>query len=161
MRDHFWGGLTGDERLGQICATSHLGRGTYILVLRLTKEEKIAVGRLGSFLFPAGFYLYAGSALGPGGLAARLARHRRLDKRKCWHIDYLRACADWVGAYYSVGQERRECSWARALGSLPGASLPAPRFGASDCRCPAHLVHLAYLPDAPLPGAKWLALGEG
>jgi Uri superfamily endonuclease len=117
-------------------------KGTYILVLHLAQEKEIAIGRLGCFLFPAGFYLYVGSALGPGGLAARLARHRRLDKKMRWHIDYLRACTAWVGAYYATGQERRECSWARALWSLPGASLPAPRFGASDCRCPAHLVHL-------------------
>jgi Uri superfamily endonuclease len=134
-------------------------KGTYILVLHLVREEEIAVGRLGCFVFPAGFYLYVGSALGPGGLAGRLARHRRLDKRMRWHIDYLRARAAWVGAYYAAGQERRECSWARALCGLPGASLPAPRFGASDCRCPAHLIHLTHLPDVPLPGAKWLAWG--
>lgn len=30
---------------------------------------------------------------------------------------------------------------------LPDAALPAPRFGASDCRCDAHLFHFAEKPD--------------
>jgi Uri superfamily endonuclease len=51
--------------------------GTYALLLKLDKQERITVGRLGTFGFPAGYYLYVGSALGPGGLRARLARHRR------------------------------------------------------------------------------------
>jgi len=51
--------------------------GTYALLLKLDKQERITVGRLGTFDFPAGYYLYVGSALGPGGLQARLARHRR------------------------------------------------------------------------------------
>ena len=33
------------------------------------------------------------------------------------------------------------------LSELPGARLLVPRFGASDCRCPGHLV---YLPRRPL-----------
>ena len=51
--------------------------GTYALLLRLDKQERITVGKLGTFDFPVGYYLYVGSALGPGGLRARLARHRR------------------------------------------------------------------------------------
>lgn len=131
--------------------------GTYALALRLAQGQWINVGRLGRFLFPSGFYLYVGSALGPGGLAARLGRHLRREKRLHWHVDYLRVWANLPGAYYVESRERRECSWARLLLDLPGASLPAPGFGASDCRCPAHLVHLLHLPDKPLPGAKWLA----
>ncbi|WP_462322980.1 DUF123 domain-containing protein, partial [Halochromatium sp.] len=44
------------------------------------------------------------------------------------------------------GHERLEHRWAQALGALPGARWPLPRFGASDCRCPAHLVAL---PEPP------------
>ena len=51
-------------------------KGTYALVLQLERQEEIAIGKLGTFTFPAGYYLYVGSALGPGGLEARLARHR-------------------------------------------------------------------------------------
>jgi Uri superfamily endonuclease len=37
----------------------------------------------------AGRFLYCGSANGPGGLSARLARHMRHGKSVHWHIDQL------------------------------------------------------------------------
>ena len=123
------------------------GPGTYVLLLRLFSPFRIPVGRLGTFEVPAGFYLYVGSARGPGGPAARVARHLRHPKPLRWHVDFLRAYAQPVGVWWAEGVERRECVWARALARLPGASLPIPGFGASDCRCPAHLVHFAAVPD--------------
>ncbi len=54
--------------------------GTYALLLKLDRWERITVGKLGTFDFPAGYYLYVGSALGPGGLQARLAHHQRGSK---------------------------------------------------------------------------------
>ena len=50
-------------------------RDTYGLVLQLEKPREIVVGWMGRFIFPAGYYLYVGGALWPGGLEARLARH--------------------------------------------------------------------------------------
>lgn len=123
-------------------------RGTYALLLRLDAPETVIVGALGALTFPAGWYLYLGSAQGPGGLAARLARHRRRgNKRFHWHIDYLRAVAALVEVWTSVG-ERQECDWATAAAALPGAHVVAPRFGASDCRCPTHLLHYVRRPEA-------------
>ncbi len=121
--------------------------GTYVLILRLPRLATIGVGRLGHFQFPAGWYAYAGSARGPGGLAARISRHLRSSKSLRWHVDYLRACARPVEIWYAVGTWKRECVWAQALIGLPGAFIPAPRFGASDCHCPAHLVCFAMPPD--------------
>ena len=136
--------------------------GTYVLALWLDRPRRIAVGRLGEFAFPAGWVFYVGSALGPGGLAARLARHRRRfasGKRPHWHVDYVREQAVWGGAWArpSGGRlehggarpsgQRLECDWAAALGQRPGARIVVPGFGASDCRCPGHLVHLPALPD--------------
>jgi len=109
--------------------------------MELTGPVTIGVGRLGRFTFTPGWYAYVGSARGPGGLAARVERHCRASKSKHWHIDYLRAYAQPMSVWYSVGSERRECSWAEALSKLRGASMPAPRFGASDCQCAAHLLH--------------------
>ena len=122
--------------------------GTYALILRLPRCATIDVGRLGRFQFPAGWYVYVGSARGPGGLAARVSRHLRSSKRLHWHVDYLRAEARPDQIWYAVGTRKRECVWAQALTSLPGASIPVPGFGASDCRCPAHVVHFAASPDA-------------
>lgn len=119
--------------------------GTYALLLRLDSPQRIQVGRLGEFPFPAGWYLYLGSARGPGGLAARLARHRRVsDKRFHWHIDYLRAVATPIEAWTVASDVRLECHWARAAATLPGATIVAPRFGASDCRCASHLYYFSH-----------------
>jgi Uri superfamily endonuclease len=120
--------------------------GSYVLIMQLPQPTAVAVGQLGRFKFPPGWYAYAGSALGPGGLAARVRRHRRASKTLHWHIDYFRAHAKPVAVWYAVGVRRRECHWAQALSELPGASVPAARFGASDCQCPAHLIHF---PNAP------------
>lgn len=116
-------------------------KGSYVLVLALRQPLTLSVGRLGVFYFPAGPYAYTGSALGPGGLAARLAHHRHLSLSPRWHIDYLRLHADLCEVWSLASQERLECAWAGVLLSLPGARIIAPRFGASDCRCPAHLIH--------------------
>lgn len=121
--------------------------GTYVLIVRLCQRMTVAVGKLGAFDFPAGWYAYAGSARGPGGLAARVSRHCRKSKTPHWHIDYLRAHAKPVAAWYATGLEKRECSWARILLKLTGASIPASGFGASDCRCPTHLVRFPTPPD--------------
>ncbi|MGD2207627.1 MAG: DUF123 domain-containing protein [Anaerolineae bacterium] len=125
--------------------------GTYVLALWLDRPQNIIVGRLGEFRFPAGWYLYVGSALGPGGLPSRLARHLRrvgADKQAHWHIDYLREATAWIGAWGRTCDQRWECTWSVALRSLPDARIVAPGFGASDCDCPAHLVHLSTLPDS-------------
>jgi HEAT repeat protein/Uri superfamily endonuclease len=127
--------------------------GTYVLALWLKGSTTIAVGRHGEFEFPSGWYLYVGSALGPGGLPARLARHRRRlasGKKARWHVDHLRERAVWGGAWVLAAGERPECTWAAALRRLPGAQAVIPGFGASDCRCPGHLLHV---PD--LPGDGW------
>lgn len=121
--------------------------GSYILIMRLPEPTAVDVGKLGRFTFPRGWYAYAGSALGPGGLAARVDRHCRISKVMHWHVDYLRAYAKPVAVWYSVGPRRCECRWAQALSGLPGASAPASRFGASDCRCTAHLFHFPTRPD--------------
>ena len=125
-------------------------RGTYALVLHLGHREEMAIGKLGTFVFPAGYYLYLGSALGPGGLEARLARHRRREKRPRWHIDYLLQRAAPVEVWSVASGERLECLWARAARELPGARIPVPGFGSSDCRCPSHLVHFAAKPSPAL-----------
>lgn len=121
--------------------------GAYALHLRLCQPERLAVGRLGGFLFPAGEYAYLGSALGPGGLRARLGRHLAGDGRPHWHIDYLRRQAEVIAVGWALcGSSRQppslECDWSRALAALSVSTIPAPGFGASDCHlgCAAHLV---------------------
>jgi Uri superfamily endonuclease len=123
--------------------------GSYALHLRLPASQTLQVGRCGLVAFPAGEYIYLGSALGPGGLRGRLGRHLRGDGRPRWHIDALRAAAEMLGAWWACAGATQtlpgwplECRWSQTLSGLPGAFIPAPGFGAGDCRsgCRAHLV---------------------
>lgn len=123
-------------------------RGVYCLVLRLCAPVQLTVGQLGSFAFPAGWAVYVGSAGGAGGLRGRLKHHLEPASKPHWHIDYLRHVAPIREIWYAAAPTRDEHPWAAALCSLPGAAIPAPRFGASDCRCPTHLAHFADEPDA-------------
>ena len=119
--------------------------GAYWLVLRLPEPSMLHVGRFGTVAFPAGWYVYTGSARGPGGIHARLGRHLRGSPRPRWHIDALRAVAQpalWGWTTSPSPDLPWECRWAQALATQAAARIPLPGFGASDCRsgCPAHLV---------------------
>jgi sugar fermentation stimulation protein A len=132
--------------------------GTYLLVLRLDAATQIEVGRLGRVAFPAGWYVYIGSAL--GGLGARLRRHARLEKRHHWHVDVLRAASILVAIAVRLSSERIECETAATVARLIGGSQPVLRFGSSDCHCRSHLVYFAGEPQLRLaPGWQTVRLG--
>lgn len=130
-----------------------LGAGTYLLLLCLDQAQVLRVGGLGGHPFPAGHYLYAGSALGPGGLQARLRHHLGFADRPHWHVDYLRQRAALEEVWYSEQTRRREHDWASLTQQLPGAVALVAGFGSSDCRCAAHLVHLEARPRLSAFGA--------
>lgn len=113
------------------------------MILALAHPRVIRAGALGHRRFDAGIYLYAGSARGPGGIAARLRHHWRRSARPRWHVDYLRRAATPVGAGFRTGAARLECRWAALLAALPGVAAGPSRFGASDCACDTHLFRLA------------------
>jgi Uri superfamily endonuclease len=126
-----------------------LAPGTYVLLVRVDQPLTLAVGRLGTVTFSGGYYAYVGSAHGPGGLRARLRRHLRAAKPLHWHIDYLTAAAPVTAIWLRESPERLECVWAREL--IARGSVPVPRFGSSDCSCPAHLVTLT---EEAIPAAR-------
>jgi sugar fermentation stimulation protein A len=111
--------------------------GVYIAVFRLHQARRIPVGGLGRISFLAGFYFYAGSA--QRNLSARLERHGRKRKLLRWHIDYLSAEAEMLGAITFAGPRRRECELAKELAGTYKRVVPG--FGASDCRCGGHLFY--------------------
>jgi Uri superfamily endonuclease len=113
--------------------------GTYVLILEALRSRSIRVGRLGTLAVSPGFYLYVGSAFGPGGLKARVERHLRSDKRHHWHIDHLRRVAEIVEVWWGRDPQPREHEWAGILVAQPGLEVQMPGFGASDCHCPTHL----------------------
>ncbi|GAB2179866.1 GIY-YIG nuclease family protein [Denitratisoma sp. agr-D3] len=107
---------------------------TYQLLIEVTRPLTVVVGSLGPCRFPAGRYIYTGSA--KRNLQARIARHLRQDKKLHWHIDYLLTQPG-----VRVAGVRRyadaECDLNRRT---PGIPL-LPGFGASDCKagCGSHL----------------------
>lgn len=116
-------------------------KGIYCLILK-TSGAVLSVGARGEVTFPPGWYIYVGSALGPGGLA-RVDRHIRVyegkgDHRPRWHIDHLLTDSRFVLTAAVCGKttERLECTLARCLGDggIRG-------FGCSDCRCTTHLLY--------------------
>ena len=110
---------------------------TYQLHILVHRSLQLRVGALGSFEFPAGEYLYTGSAR--RNLEARIARHLRRDKPLRWHIDYL-LTAEGVRVMDVTRSDREEC----ALNQAAQGRIWISGFGASDCRagCGGHLKFL-------------------
>ena len=121
--------------------------GTYALLLASTLSRCLRIGRLGDLALSPGWYVYVGSAFGPGGVGARLAHHRKRAARPHWHIDHLRLHTQLECVWYTHDPVRREHQWAQVMQRLPGAELPLRGFGASDCACVSHLVHFAHRPS--------------
>ena len=120
--------------------------GTYVLILELKSSFRLSVGKLGIRSFPAGWYAYVGSALGPGGLPARIRHHMGIATRPHWHMDYLRPRGYLREIWYGRGPFYDEHRWAACLQSMPGSVTVVPGFGSSDCRCETHLVYFRERP---------------
>ncbi|MCK5092098.1 MAG: GIY-YIG nuclease family protein [Gammaproteobacteria bacterium] len=107
---------------------------TYQLFIELAKDTEIQVGKLGKFSFPAGNYVYTGSAR--KNMEARIQRHFSKDKRLRWHIDYL-LNSPHAQITDSRLSKKEEC----ALNQQTNGEIIVPRFGASDCKngCGSHL----------------------
>jgi Uri superfamily endonuclease len=120
--------------LSEVCAVPRAPAITYQLLIRIERARRVRVGRLGTFTFPAGRYVYTGSAR--RGLEARVARHLSRAKQLRWHIDYLLA-ASGVTVESVRRSSRPECATSLAV----GGGVPVAGFGASDCHsgCRSHL----------------------
>lgn len=113
-------------------------KGTYILLIENSKDQKIKTGSLGAIHFPKGIYAYVGSAW--NSLEARIARHRSKEKKLRWHIDYFLSAPGVRVLDVKTYQERRiECNLARKI-SKRARGLEG--FGCSDCFCRSHLFYL-------------------
>lgn len=113
--------------------------GAYLLLLELRSGTTLDLAGFRGAYVPAGRYLYAGSARGPGGLRARIARHLRRTKKPHWHTDRLTKAAETVLAFPIPGG--RECTLVQTLLDSGKYRHPLPGFGSSDCRtCASHLL---------------------
>lgn len=123
---------------GKLKVFAEMTVGSYVLQIDVARPLLLSLRGEGLRL-PPGRYLYCGSAHGPGGVEARVSRHRKREKPLHWHIDQV-TCQVGVGqAGYC--DERSECDFVSEILRLKGASVPIPEFGSSDCRsCPAHFI---------------------
>lgn len=114
-------------------------KGAYLLLLHLDSLEALRLPRNVSANAQAGWFVYAGSARGPGGVRQRLSRHFRPDKKIHWHVDHLTAAADESLAL--AVPEGGECTLAARLIETGDFVPVIPGFGSSDCRsCTSHLL---------------------
>ncbi len=116
---------------------------SYQLCIRLDKDLNLTVGKLGTFSFPAGWYIYTGSAR--RNIGARVRRHCSKNKKMRWHIDYL--LADPLAQLVEVKLFREEECY---LNQRTQGRVVVPGFGSSDCgnNCGSHLKFL----ETKLPG---------
>lgn len=145
--------------------------GAYVLVVALPAPLALPVASLSPggppVVLAPGTYAYCGSANGPGGIRARVGRHLRAGKRMRWHIDHLTGAGRVRAILAEPGGS--ECRLFARLRAMPGAGVPVPGFGSSDCRrCPAHLLSLPAAFDARAlaglaggAGARLLVLERG
>jgi len=110
---------------------------TYQIFFSMEGRRHLTIGKLGAFDFPAGYYVYTGSA--KKNLDKRITRHLAPEKTCKWHIDYLLTSA-WTQITAVYLWQEKECR----INQQTTGAIVAPRFGASDCRagCGSHLKYL-------------------
>ena len=124
--------------------------GSYLLLIKILSVTTIE-WRASEYALRPGWYLYAGSARGPGGMRARVLRHMRAQKRSHWHIDKITRQTTPTAAICYTTQD--ECGLVADLAAdlvststtspaVPGDfDFPLPGFGSSDCKnCNSHFL---------------------
>jgi Uri superfamily endonuclease len=90
--------------------------GACVLLIGLSVPVAVALPGKPKTTLCDGRYLYCGSAKGPGGIRARLARHMRIEKSIRWHVDRLTKVSAVIGAWTFPGGD--ECDLVRTLSYL-------------------------------------------
>lgn len=130
-----------------------MDKGVYCLVLR-NSNCTVEVGALGPLPFARGWYVYTGSAQGPGGLA-RVSRHIRVKREGVrsprWHIDYLLMHPAFYLISVACAPTQDHTDECRISALLTGAPIPA--FGCSDCSCRSHLGYFRTNPEKAIKSA--------
>jgi len=87
-------------------------------------------------------------------LSKRMQRHRRLRKQHHWHIDELRAVAEFHSVLAIRSSHRLECEISEALSRIAEWSVPG--FGATDCSSSTHLFGMTSDPLQSKNFHQWL-----
>lgn len=74
--------------------------------MRFMAPTNLSLRKQGTARPEAGWYVYSGSAKGPGGLRSRLRHHFRKTKKSHWHVDQLTTqCVDLAALSVIDGDE--------------------------------------------------------
>jgi Uri superfamily endonuclease len=119
-----------------------INKGAYCLIVKLAKDSEIKVGKLGTYFFEKGHYVYVGSAM--NGLNQRIERHLKEKKKMHWHIDYLLKYAKIIDVLEIKNNKKLECFIASKVEQLSEGLVVG--FGCSDCKCESHLFYFKKKP---------------
>jgi Uri superfamily endonuclease len=119
---------------------------TYQLLVEVPDPVRVNVGKLGCFDFPAGYYVYTGSAR--KNFESRIKRHLSTKKKMHWHIDYLLAALG-VRIAKVFSHFDAECE----VNQRTPGKIVVEGFGSSDCRlgCRSHLKRIDGLGKTRFP----------
>ena len=106
-----------DENVQAALSAIDSTKGIYLLVFHRQQvtTQSIKVGRLGSCQLMPGYYLYVGSAFGPGGIRARVTHHLNAQTRQHWHLDYIKPHLKFLALGITLNRRELECRWAASL----------------------------------------------
>lgn len=124
--------------------------GSYALLCIPCTTGEIQIGKLGTLDLQPGYYVYVGSAFGPGGVRARIMHHIQRSSRPHWHIDYLKPHCTLEEIWVEYSEMKQESVWVERLSNCVRSSTPLIGFGASDGRADAHLFHFNSRPAVDL-----------
>ncbi|WP_071394468.1 GIY-YIG nuclease family protein [Bacillus tuaregi] len=117
----------------------HSDHTLYAIHLNLVESKQITVGKLGTFTFQKGTYIYVGSA--KRNITQRIERHVKINKKHHWHFDYLRPFGT-ITRIITYDNSLRECELAENIRKEKMAAIPINGFGSSDCKCKSHLLFI-------------------
>lgn len=121
-------------------------KGAYCLIIKLVKDRKIKIGKLGHIVFKKGYYCYIGSAL--NNLEKRIERHKSKNKKLKWHIDYFLKYGKIIDVVKIKTNKRIECLLSKKISKI--AHIYINKFGCSDCSCDSHLYYFENNPNERL-----------
>lgn len=120
-----------------------LSSGIYILEIFSPFIFKVLHKKYCSIEMQMGYYYYFGSAM--KNLKSRIARHKTINKKLHWHIDYITSNPDnTISNVYIIPSSKKtdECQARKNFQTEFNLTHPLKNFGSSDCTvCESHLLY--------------------
>ncbi|PIJ61940.1 endonuclease [Mesotoga sp. H07.pep.5.3] len=113
-------------------------KGDYIVLLFLREAAEVSSSKK-KWHLESGYYLYVGSAM--NSLTERVKRHLLEEKKKHWHIDFLREKAEVLAVLLLPTKTSKEEELSNLISNY---CIAVPGFGASDCKTDSNLYRVGF-----------------